>query len=125
MAIRIPILFSMLLAPLLASAQAPDIRADPDRLEQRIKALGKYGANREGGVSRVAFSEADIGGRAFIMDLMREVGLSVRVDTAGNIIGRREGDRFGRHGFLTSPSSCSARISILCRVAATTTATSA
>ena len=91
MAIRISILFSMLLAPLLASAQAPDIRANPDRLEQRIKALSEYGANREGGVSRVAFSEADIGGRAFIMDLMREVGLSVRVDTAGNIIGRREG----------------------------------
>jgi len=91
MAIRISILFSMLLAPLLASAQAPDIRANPDRMEQRIKALGEYGANREGGVSRVAFSNADIGGRAFIMDLMREVGLSVRVDTAGNIIGRREG----------------------------------
>jgi N-carbamoyl-L-amino-acid hydrolase len=95
MAIRISILFFLLHAPLLASAQAPDIRANPDRLEQRIKALSEYGANREGGVSRVAFSEADIGGRAFIMDLMREVGLSVRVDTAGNIIGRREGSAEG------------------------------
>ncbi len=95
MAIRISILFSLLLAPLLASAQAPDIRANPDRLEQRIKALSEYGANLEGGVSRVAFSDADIGGRAFIMDLMREVGLSVRVDTAGNIIGRREGSAEG------------------------------
>lgn len=95
MATRTTILFSMLLAPLLANAQSPDIRANPDRLEQRIKALGEYGANREGGVSRVAFSNADIGGRAFIMDLMREVGLSVRVDTAGNIIGRREGSAEG------------------------------
>ena len=95
MATRTTILLSMLLAPLLANAQSPDIRANPDRLEQRIKALGEYGANREGGVSRVAFSNADIGGRAFIMDLMREVGLSVRVDTAGNIIGRREGSAEG------------------------------
>jgi N-carbamoyl-L-amino-acid hydrolase len=95
MAIRTTILLSMLLAPLLLNAQSPDIRANPDRLGQRIKALGEYGANREGGVSRVAFSNADIGGRAFIMDLMREVGLSVRVDTAGNIIGRREGSAEG------------------------------
>jgi N-carbamoyl-L-amino-acid hydrolase len=39
----------------------------------------------------VAFSDADIQGRAYIISLMREAGLTVRIDAAGNIIGRREG----------------------------------
>ncbi len=85
------VLVAALLLPLLAIAQSADIRANPDRMEQRIKALGEFGANPEGGVSRVAFSDADLAGRAYLMDLMREAGLKVRVDTAGNIIGRREG----------------------------------
>ena len=42
-------------------------------------------------MSRVAFSAADIAGREYISELMRDAGLVVRVDTAGNIIGRREG----------------------------------
>ncbi len=91
MKIRVSILLVALFSPLPTSAQSPDLRANPDRMEQRIKALGEFGTNPEGGVSRVAFSDADLAGRAYIMDLMREVGLSVRVDTAGNIIGRREG----------------------------------
>jgi N-carbamoyl-L-amino-acid hydrolase len=63
---------------------------DAERLQAHITALSQYGANPEGGVSRVAFSDADIAGRAYITQLMRD-GLTVRVDTAGNIIGRREG----------------------------------
>ncbi|MFQ6005128.1 MAG: Zn-dependent hydrolase [Woeseia sp.] len=70
--------------PLLVGASA-------ERMAQRIQALSKFGANPEGGVSRVAFSEADIEGREYIKGLMRQAGLSVRVDTAGNIIGKREG----------------------------------
>jgi N-carbamoyl-L-amino-acid hydrolase len=104
MAIRTSILVSVLLMPYLAGAQSTDIRANPERMEQRIKTLGEFGTNPEGGVSRVAFSDADLAGRAYIMDLMREAGLSVRVDTAGNIIGRREGSEadlpvimFGSH----------------------------
>ena len=95
MKIRASILFLALLAPLVAIAQSSDIRANPDRMEQRIRTLGEFGSNPEGGVSRVAFSDADLAGRAYIMDLMREAGLSVRVDTAGNIIGRREGREEG------------------------------
>jgi len=101
---RIAILVSISLLPAAAAAQASDMRANPDRMEQRIKALSTFGANPEGGVSRVAFSEADLAGRAYIRDLMREAGLSVRIDTAGNIIGRREGSEpdlpiimFGSH----------------------------
>ena len=76
-------------APVHANEPVP--RADAQRLERRIGELGRFGANPGGGVSRVAFSAADIAGREYIKGLMREAGLEVRVDAAGNIIGRREG----------------------------------
>jgi N-carbamoyl-L-amino-acid hydrolase len=88
-------LIALLAAPLSVFAQSGDIAADPDRMEQRILALGKFGTNEEGGVSRVAYSDADIAGRNYIKGLMRDAGLSVRIDTAGNIIGRREGSEEG------------------------------
>ena len=43
------------------------------------------------GVSRVAYSEADVAGRRYMIDLMRAAGLDPRVDPAGNIFGRRNG----------------------------------
>lgn len=61
------------------------------RMEQRILALGRFGTNPEGGVSRVAYSEADKAGRAYVMGLMKAAGLEVRLDAAGNIVGRRLG----------------------------------
>jgi len=76
--------------PLAVLAKAP-LHVDADRLQAHIAGLSQFGANPEGGVSRVAFSEADIAGRAYVVQLMRDAGLTVRVDTAGNIIGRREG----------------------------------
>jgi N-carbamoyl-L-amino-acid hydrolase len=65
--------------------------ASAERMERRILALSTFGANPEGGVSRVAFSDADIDGREYIKELMERAGLDVRVDTAGNIIGKRQG----------------------------------
>lgn len=77
----------------IATAVAADTlpRADAARLERRIQELGRFGANPEGGVSRVAFSAADIAGREYVKTLMRDAGLEVRVDAAGNIVGRRAG----------------------------------
>lgn len=65
--------------------------AKPNRMEERILELGTYGKNPQGGVSRLAFSEADKKGRVYIMGLMKNAGLQVRVDAAANIIGRRAG----------------------------------
>src|SRR5687768_18529816 len=76
---------------LSAHAGGTGPRAKAQRLEQRIHALGRFGANPAGGVSRVAFSDADIAGREYITSLMRGAGLEVRIDAAGNIIGRRAG----------------------------------
>ena len=70
---------------------AQDLLVDMKRIEDRILGLSGFGRNEAGGVSRVAFSEADIAGRAYIAGLMEEAGLEVRIDAAGNIIGRRLG----------------------------------
>jgi N-carbamoyl-L-amino-acid hydrolase len=80
-----------LTSPLPAAEAPAAARANTERLQQRIAELARFGANPQGGVSRVAFSEADIAGREYIRKLMTDAGLVVRVDTAGNIIGRREG----------------------------------
>ena len=67
---------------------APTINLN--RLDETLATLGRIGETPEG-MQRIAFSEADVEGRRHVMDLMRDAGLSVRVDTAGNIIGRRSG----------------------------------
>ena len=72
-------------------AEDSNMRANAERMEQRIKSLSKFGANSQGGVSRVAFSDADLEGREYIKGLMQHAGLEVRLDTAGNIIGKRQG----------------------------------
>jgi len=85
-------LMTLCLLALSSAAVAADKPAvNGDRIQQHITALSKYGANPEGGVSRVAFSDADIAGRKYVAGLMQEAGLTLRTDAAGNIIGRREG----------------------------------
>jgi beta-ureidopropionase / N-carbamoyl-L-amino-acid hydrolase len=71
-------------------ADHQDIRASAERMEQRIEVLSRFGTHGQG-VSRVAFSKADIEAREVIRGWMDAVGLEVRLDTAGNIIGKREG----------------------------------
>jgi N-carbamoyl-L-amino-acid hydrolase len=61
------------------------------RLNRHLKEISAFGANPQGGVSRVAYSDADKAGRAFTMERMRAAGLDVSVDFAGNIFGRRAG----------------------------------
>jgi N-carbamoyl-L-amino-acid hydrolase len=77
--------------PPSAIGEPQTLTASTQRMEQRITALSAFGANPEGGVSRVAFSDSDLAGREYIKTLMREAGLDVRVDSAANIIGRRDG----------------------------------
>src|SRR6185312_2640569 len=56
-----------------------------------LNTLAEFGKNPQGGVSRVAYSEADVRGREYVMGLMRSAQLNVSVDAAGNISGRRAG----------------------------------
>lgn len=47
--------------------------------------------NETPGIFRVAFTDSDWQGRNFLIDLMHKAGLSLRIDTFGNVIARREG----------------------------------
>lgn len=79
-------------APALALSRGR-MRAELDgaRLNANLKALSAFGANEQGGVSRVAYSDADRAGRAWVIDVMRAAGLRTEIDFAGNIFGRRAG----------------------------------
>jgi beta-ureidopropionase / N-carbamoyl-L-amino-acid hydrolase len=83
-----------------ASVHAPvarraDPRVDGQALRRRIEELSVFGRPDGGtfadGVSRVAYSDADVKGREYVMGLMRTAGLETRIDPAGNIFGRRPG----------------------------------
>jgi beta-ureidopropionase / N-carbamoyl-L-amino-acid hydrolase len=84
------------------------LRVDAERLQKSLEGLSVYGQPAGGtfadGVSRVAYSDADVAGRKYAIDRMRAAGLDPRIDTAGNILATREGrDRslkpilFGSH----------------------------
>ena len=68
------------------------LRVNGDRIMKHIHALAEFGKNPQGGVSRVAYSDADKQGREYVLGLMREAKLDVSVDAAGNLIGRRRGN---------------------------------
>jgi N-carbamoyl-L-amino-acid hydrolase len=70
---------------------APPLRVNGDRLNAHLKALAEFGKNPEGGVSRVAYTDADKASRPTIMQFMRDAKLEVSVDAGANIIGRRAG----------------------------------
>lgn len=67
------------------------VKVNEKRIEQRIFELAEFGKNEKGENCRVAYSQGDIEGRAYFMDLMRKAGLEVHIDFAGNIIGKRAG----------------------------------
>ena len=69
------------------------LRVNGDRLNAHLRELARFGATPEGGTQRVAYTEADLEGRRYAMQLMREAGLNVSIDAAGNIVGRRIGNR--------------------------------
>ena len=72
------------------SAQT-SIRVNGKRIIDHILALAEFGKNPQGGASRVAYSEADKLGREYVLTLLRDAKLEVKIDAAGNLIGRRAG----------------------------------
>lgn len=67
------------------------LRVNGTRLNAHLTELAQFGKTPEGGTHRVAYSDADLQAREYVMKLMREAGLEVSVDAAGNILGRRPG----------------------------------
>ena len=71
------------------------LRVNASRLQHHLDQLARIGALASGGVCRLAFSEADKQGRDYIEARMRSLGLMVRVDRIGNILGVRPGANAG------------------------------
>src|SRR5215510_13375517 len=71
------------------------VRVNGKRVMDHILALSEFGKNPQGGVSRVAYSDADKQGREYVLGLMRDAKLNVTIDAAGNLIGRRAGSAGG------------------------------
>jgi len=80
-----------ILSPRWRAILQTDVRVNGDRVNAHLAALAEFGKNPQGGVSRVAYSEADRAARTVVMDWMRAAKLEPNVDFAGNIIGRRAG----------------------------------
>jgi N-carbamoyl-L-amino-acid hydrolase len=68
-----------------------NLKINHHRLMSRIDALGAIGATPEGGVRRLALSDADRAARDQVVAWMRSAGLQVDVDRIGNIFGTRPG----------------------------------
>jgi N-carbamoyl-L-amino-acid hydrolase len=78
-----------------AAVQATDLRVNGQRLRAHLEALSAFGRPPGGtfadGVSRVGYSDADRAARAYLTALLKQAGLDVRTDPAGNLVGRRAG----------------------------------
>lgn len=91
--------FTALAASLAASAAfdptalfaEPVLRVNGERLNGHLTELKRFGTTPEGGVSRVAYSEANREALALVTRWMREAKLEPTMDAAGNVIGRRAG----------------------------------
>ncbi|HEV8495213.1 MAG TPA: Zn-dependent hydrolase [Gemmatimonadaceae bacterium] len=79
------------LSPRWRAILQTDVRVNGDRVNAHLTALAEFGKNPQGGVSRVAYGDADRAARTVVMDWMRAAKLEPKVDFAGNIIGRRPG----------------------------------
>lgn len=76
-------------ADLQETVSRPEL--DGQRLLADLEDLAAIGADERGGVSRMAYSAADVEARAWVVDRMLELGMQVRRDEALNVIGRYAG----------------------------------
>jgi N-carbamoyl-L-amino-acid hydrolase len=70
---------------------ADQLRIDGERLRARLDALAEIGPIDGGGNCRLALTDADRAGRDLVVGWMRDLGLDVRVDAIGNVVGVRAG----------------------------------
>ena len=64
---------------------------DEAALMARLEQHGRIGATGNGGICRIALTDADRLGRDKLVGWMRELGLTVRIDQIGNLFGTRPG----------------------------------
>lgn len=73
---------------------------DAERLWRRLEELSEIGKSEAGGVTRLSFSDEERAAKDMVAGWMREAGMSVREDAAGNLFGRREGREPGAPAVL-------------------------
>ncbi|MGB3536429.1 MAG: Zn-dependent hydrolase [Microcoleaceae cyanobacterium] len=85
------IISSNLMSASTSATSKNTLTIDGDRLSQSISQLAEIGRLADGSIRRIAFSPEDMAARQWVIGCMKEAGMSVRVDPAGNIIGRYPG----------------------------------
>lgn len=72
-------------------ADTSTLQVDGDRLMETLHTIGSMGKLPNNGVRRLAFSPEDIQARQRVRNWMTAAGMTVTIDTAGNMIGRYPG----------------------------------
>jgi beta-ureidopropionase / N-carbamoyl-L-amino-acid hydrolase len=75
----------------IAEPWTPKYHVDSQRLQTALEKLSEFGRNPEGGVTRLGYSDTELAAREYVIRLMKDAGLAVRVDAGGNLFGRRAG----------------------------------
>ena len=83
------------------SESVQSLRPDADWLQWSLEQLANVGAQDDGSVCRRGFTKADAEGRQLVVQWMEEAGLSIRIDPAGNLIGRWNGEEPGLPALVT------------------------
>ncbi|HSR53183.1 MAG TPA: Zn-dependent hydrolase [Acidobacteriota bacterium] len=64
---------------------------DFDRLQRDIEELSQIGRSEDGGLYRMAFTDADMEARQWLIKRLEEAGFEARMDEAANVLGRSPG----------------------------------
>ena len=67
------------------------IKADAKIIEKNLRRLNEFNSTPEFGTTRVLFTETELAGREFVKGIMKDNGLEVTEDAAGNIFGKLAG----------------------------------
>ncbi|MDH3269768.1 MAG: Zn-dependent hydrolase [Gemmatimonadota bacterium] len=71
------------------------LTVDRSRLEQGMRRLATFGANSDGGIDRVAFSDANIEALSWLDEMLVEAGFAIERDLVGNLVARKSGSQPG------------------------------
>ncbi len=85
------IIVSFLTIFTLTTFSQTTIKVNQLRIESRIFELAKFGKDSLGRGYRVAYTKGDAEARKWFFGLMKNAGLEVSVDAAGNLTGKRKG----------------------------------
>jgi N-carbamoyl-L-amino-acid hydrolase len=75
-------------------------KVNGERLNRHLTEISRFGANPQGGVTRLAYSDADREAREYVLGLMRDAKLTPTIDAAGNIMATRAGRDSARKPLL-------------------------